>query len=1055
MSSIIGKFTKVGIENSREASNDMGFYIIPHSFGVSRDASTFDDELTEPNSGLWYKSLITSRVNVDYNTVKINCVIPKDAVANSDEIREVYVFAKNSQGEDFVLSFGQPSDVIKYSPEGTVTLELQHSLVDVDLTSQYVFLDTRATELAEHLIATNPHPEFAEALAKAGIFVPTGAVYPDMVGQSFLERVEFSGLNAFGSLEGITFNAKYNGDELNGSYLMFDGSKTVDEVVSEFNNSNPTNPVIHDGTGSEIITGSVTLENGEYHVEQKDIVYRRADGIYAQALADGSEKSKVAGMAYLGERLVRGLGGYVTFNTGFDEHTTLYLSDVDAGKITNISTEVQIGTQMGSDFILFASYGGGSSGSGSAGYDAIVSDSRGYLRVETLQEAIDAIPAHGFILVEKMEALKSRVRTNGKTVNIVFRGHNTGLERYLGQNEIQRITFSAVPTSGSWRLEFVDMVTGKRQFSNDLAFNASASLVQVEINGLTGHNGCTVTGDYVEGFTFTFNDYISLPKIGFTDAGQNEIQRFNFSEVPTDGTIDFEFEGESGENHAFNDTSAQLFAILLGLPNISDIEVRGGIEQRYYEIEFQGVDGLENQSAIVAVNSNLNVGGSGGTGGTEIKINGSYSSEGPIQAVTVKEGRYPSSNLKTGTTKIEMETLEIQKGSEVGPSKAIELDSDNNQIIGLGRLVDFNTGIDMSSYIKTRIEMNFDNVELPIDGKGQIIGRTFNFDGSLGISRDAFDAKPIYDEPVGTKDGVNSVFTLTKGKPSSSTQFALIRNQLWLDDSWYKIEEDVITITKSGEAPVASQSLKAWYTPDILDFTPDIIYKDSFYETVQYLDDEYKVQLSNEYNRGSDRLEFYRNGVLSVLGTVLGKEVDKYQEFSDDSVGLSRHTRVDDLFTAFFKDIRVLSKGELTERLDSRTLLVPAYTVGNNELLLFKNGILMNCSDKGSDVGQQYIEYDSNTIKLRKDSKVTDVFTFIVQEFEGTREDVDGLDNTKIVGLNSSIEKGTTLVFRNGVLIQNTPAGNAVDRYSVVHNLELELGKEAQLGNFITVINYI
>ena len=1048
---IIGKFTRTGVEKSREASNDTGFYIVPHSFGVSRDASTFDSNLSAPNSGMWYQSIISGRVNVDYNTVKITCTVPQGASSTPDEVREVYIFAKDVNGDDFVLAFGQDSEVLAYSPSGTLTFELQLSLVEIDLTAQYVFQDTKATELAEHLISTNPHPEFAEALAKAGIFIPTGAVLPDKVGQSFLEMVEFAGTKANGSYGGRTFTARFNGDELNGESVVFDGVKDLDTIVTQFNNAHPTNPVIHDGIGTEVLTaGNVQLNGGSYSVEQKDVVYRRADGIFDKAIADGTEKENVAGMAFLGDRLVRGLGGYVTYETGYPVQTELFLSDVDAGKLTNISTEVKVGVQTGPDYILFASYGGGSGGGAGAGYDAIVSEARGFLRVPTLQEAIDVVPPHGFILVEELEELKSR---NGKTVNIVFRGYNTGLQRFLGQNEIQKITFDAVPTSGSWRLEFVDIVTGKQQFSNDLAFNATANVVEAEINLLKGHNGCVVTGNYTDGFTFTFNDFISLPKIGFTDAGLNEVQRFEFSEVPTDGTIDFEFEGESGDNHAFNDTPDQLFAILLALSGISDIEIRGGIDQRYYEIEFKGVDGLENQSPLVAINYNLNVGGSGGSGGTEIEINGQLSSNGPIQAITVQQGRFPSSNLLTGTTPIVMETIEIQKGAEAGPSKAIELDSDNNQIIGLGRLLNFSTGIDMSSFQKTRIEMHFDNTDLPIDGKGQIIGRSFNFDGSLGIERDAFDAKPLYDELTGVKDGVNAIYNLTKGEPNSDAQFLLMRDQLVLDNDWYEIDGTQVTITKAGANPGPSQTLKAWYIPDILDFTPDITYEAPFYETIDSLDDEFKITLSNPYTRGSDRLEFYRNGVLSILGTILGGEIDKYQEFSTTEVGLSLHTRPRELFTAFFKGIRILSKGELTEKSNQSVLELPTYTPSGNDLLLYRNGVLMNSDAKGSAI-QQYTESGPNEVVLTVPSKVTDIFTFIISEFQGSREDIDGLANTKTVGLNNSIENGTTLVFRNGILIQNTLLGETVDRYTKVNNFELELGLEAQTENTIIVINY-
>jgi uncharacterized phage protein gp47/JayE len=68
-----------------------------------------------------------------------------------------------------------------------------------------------------------------------------------------------------------------------------------------------------------------------------------------------------------------------------------------------------------------------------------------------------------------------------------------------GQSCIQLITFSTVPTAGTWTITLGGFTTAA------LAFNATAAQVQAAIQGLLFASGCTVTGNYAIGFTVTFN----------------------------------------------------------------------------------------------------------------------------------------------------------------------------------------------------------------------------------------------------------------------------------------------------------------------------------------------------------------------------------------------------------------------------------------------------------------------------------------------------------------------------------------------------------------------
>lgn len=59
----------------------------------------------------------------------------------------------------------------------------------------------------------------------------------------------------------------------------------------------------------------------------------------------------------------------------------------------------------------------------------------------------------------------------------------------------QRVSFSTVPTTGTWKLSYNSVAT------SDLSFNAIASDIQTALRLITGLGNVTVTGDYTAGFT--------------------------------------------------------------------------------------------------------------------------------------------------------------------------------------------------------------------------------------------------------------------------------------------------------------------------------------------------------------------------------------------------------------------------------------------------------------------------------------------------------------------------------------------------------------------------
>jgi uncharacterized phage protein gp47/JayE len=67
-----------------------------------------------------------------------------------------------------------------------------------------------------------------------------------------------------------------------------------------------------------------------------------------------------------------------------------------------------------------------------------------------------------------------------------------------GTDEVQTISFSGVPTAGSFRLNYEDEQTSL------ISFNATAAQIQSALNALTKLSGVTVTGSFSSNFVVTF-----------------------------------------------------------------------------------------------------------------------------------------------------------------------------------------------------------------------------------------------------------------------------------------------------------------------------------------------------------------------------------------------------------------------------------------------------------------------------------------------------------------------------------------------------------------------
>lgn len=735
---ILGIFTDLGISKAIDAESNAGFKIHPMTFGVSRDIGTFATSRTAPNAGMWYQAAISSAVKIDQNTVKIVCTIPQNASLVNEDIKEIYIFGEDEFFVEYLLCLGQPTEVIRYDIDGTTTLELQMSLVNVDLTDNMIFNNTMAIELEEHESDPNAHPEIAKALAKHGIFIPLGSYPFNRRGQSVEFPVEFAGTNASFTHGGVTFTATYNGTELNTKTIVFDGIKSVDVLRAEFNAINYPDTVEHNGVGTEVLSAiTKTLVGGTYLVDEGDFVYKDVDGLYKQALADGSNKSNVAGWAIRSDKTLV-VNGLIDLDTGFAINTPVYLSGTLAGKSSAFNTNINLGICLG-DYMSFTGFAGDISTNVSQEFDAVVTDAAGVGQYATTQLAINAIPDNGRILVAKLEDIKETIETGIKNFTVVFNNPNTGWRKFAGQSTVIDIDFSAVPTQGTWRMEW------NGQETNDLAYNANAATIQTEFNLLNGHNGVVVTGNYTSGFTITFSDNQLYPLPTFVYVGRNEIQRFDFSAVPDNGTTRFEFESVQTVNYAFNDSLQDLEDILNALSTIQNVNVTGSFAAGFV-IEFQGgylQDGLQPQQLIKAVTDFLYA------SAVQVQINGSIIP--PINAVRTQDGKTPASNLYNGITPIVITPVLTQSGEESGPDRLMNVENEILLIQGFGLVEDFTEGfrIDEDNE-KFQVELHFNSVDKPFLSLDKLPG--INYDSEiLGRHKDVIAQLRSSEHPTNKK----------------------------------------------------------------------------------------------------------------------------------------------------------------------------------------------------------------------------------------------------------------------------------------------------------------
>lgn len=216
------------------------------------------------------------------------------------------------------------------------------------------------------------------------------------------------------------------------------------------------------------------------------------------------------------------------------------------------------------------------------------------------------------------------------------------------------------------------------------------------------------------------------------------------------------------------------------------------------------------------------------------------------------------------------------------------------------------------------------------------------------------------------------------------------------------------------------------------------------------------IATGNAYNTGTDKLSVYRNG-LYMVNSASGSfpATDRYLEASSSSILLAFGvTPVD--WLAFVNEDTIPAARTQSIGLTGTVLTVPTYTMGNDSLRVYRNGVLMNTAGLGA-AADQYTETSTTSITLALASNVSDVWTFYVMGVAPTfRQDVDGLTGT-VLTLPAPITVGNErlLVFKNGVLMLNSlTMATANERYQETSTTQITLAAAAIATDVFTYIYY-
>ena len=215
---------------------------------------------------------------------------------------------------------------------------------------------------------------------------------------------------------------------------------------------------------------------------------------------------------------------------------------------------------------------------------------------------------------------------------------------------------------------------------------------------------------------------------------------------------------------------------------------------------------------------------------------------------------------------------------------------------------------------------------------------------------------------------------------------------------------------------------------------------------------------SQNYIMNTNTLDVYRNGLQLINSIFINPNIDRYQEMTKNSVmldpgpGNALVPDSTDVFTFIGKDVEPDWKIIITGKTGT-VLTIPTYTMGVNNILVFRNGVLQNDQALG-DPDQQYSETSSTSITLGSALLSDDIIVVQKATAPSSVEHRDGETGTFISGISSySLGSDELIVYKNGVLLFNsTTLGGSFDRYQETSSTSITLEEAAVASDVFTFI---
>lgn len=199
------------------------------------------------------------------------------------------------------------------------------------------------------------------------------------------------------------------------------------------------------------------------------------------------------------------------------------------------------------------------------------------------------------------------------------------------------------------------------------------------------------------------------------------------------------------------------------------------------------------------------------------------------------------------------------------------------------------------------------------------------------------------------------------------------------------------------------------------------------------------ITVPEEYDLMTGKLGYFRNGLYMAESAIVGPFSARYAEYSRDQVRLAHLTPSVPVEVHTFYHLDTATGGPpiykiFVKGLVGSTLTVPTFTVGTDQLMVFRNGLIMNTQTKGP-TSFHYTENSSTELGLTVASTADEYWIFqyspVAPQWRDDLDGIVGVDVDFTLGNNYTPGDKKLLVWKNASLIYDSSTlATSFHRYS-------------------------